>query len=96
VPGRDEPGNVAVSRVVRNPRHGDANAFAHLPAGKHDIQDSRRDLRVALERLVKISETEEENGVRESLLDLEILAANRRHRRYRGAAGRSDIDGWQQ
>ena len=42
VTGRDEPGDVTVSRVVRNPGHGNADALAHLPAGEHDIQDTRR------------------------------------------------------
>ena len=97
VTGRDEPGDVAVSRVVRDPGHGNADALAHLPAGEHDIQDTRRGFRVVLERLVEISEAEEEDGVRESSLDLEILAANRGRRLERGAALRwRRVSVWQQ
>ena len=81
VPSRDEPSDVAVRRVVWNSGHRNADALAHLPAGEHDVQDARRGFCIVLERLVEISEAEEEDGVRKSLLDLEILAANRWRRR---------------
>ena len=77
MPGRDEASDVAVSRVVRNPGHRNADALAHLSAGEHDVQDPRRGFGIVLERLVEISEAEEEDGVRKSMLDLEILATNR-------------------
>ena len=97
VPGRDEPSDVAVSRVVRNPGHRNADALAHLSAGEHDVQDPRRGFGIVLERLVEISEAEEEDGVRKSLLDLEILAANRWRRFERGAALRQcRASVWQQ
>src|SRR5215212_7282792 len=78
----------ATSRAMRNPGHGNADALAHFPAGEHDVQDTRRDFRVVFERLVKISQAEEEDGVREPSLDLEVLAADRGCRFEFGAAFR--------
>ena len=97
VTGRDEPRDVTVSRMVRDPGHGNADALAHLPAGEHDVQDTRRGFRIVLECLVEIPEAKEEDGVRESLFDLEILAANRGHCLERGAALRlRRVSVWQQ
>ena len=58
VTGRDEPGDVPVSRVVRDPGHGSAGALAHLSAREHDIQHTRRGFRVVLEGLVEIPKAE--------------------------------------
>jgi uncharacterized protein YciI len=85
VSGRHEPSDVPISRMVRNPGHRNADALAHFPAGEHDVQDTCRGFRIVLERLVEISKAEEEDGVRKSLLDLEILAANRWSRLEGGA-----------
>src|SRR5215204_1422141 len=76
--------------MVRNPGHGNADPLTHLPAREHDVQDMRGNFGIAFECLVEISKAEEEDGVREPSLDLEVLTANRRHRFQRGAAlGRS-------
>ena len=81
VPGRDQAGDVALGGVVGDAGHRHALALAHLAAGQDDVEHSGRDLGVLLERFVEVAEPEKEDRVGKALLDLQILAPQRNHRR---------------
>jgi hypothetical protein len=76
VAGGDQPGDVSIGGVMRDTGEGDADTFAHFAAGEDDIEDAGGDLGVLLEGLVEVAEAEEEDGVGEAALDLQVLTAD--------------------
>ncbi len=79
VPGGDQPADIPLGRVVGNTGHGHAGALAHLPAGQDDIEHLGGNDRVVLEGLVEIAQPEEEEHVGITVLDIEVLPAERHH-----------------
>jgi hypothetical protein len=77
VAGADEAGDVAVGGVVGDAGHRHPQPLAHLPAGQDDVEDAGGDPGVVVEGFVEVAEAEEEDGVGEAALDLEVLAAER-------------------
>ena len=76
-PGPDEPRDVGLDGVVRDPRHRN-RSVALLAGGKRDAEESRRGRGVLVEGLVEVAEPEEEETVRIAPLPLPILAHHRR------------------
>ena len=74
----DQAGNVIVRGMVGNARHGDLLPFGDVAAGQDDIQFTRSDLGVFVESLVKVSQAEEQNGIRIVLFNIQVLLADGR------------------
>ena len=72
--GADEPGDVALGGVVRNPRHGDRLALGVvLPGGDGNPEEFARLPRVLEEHLVEVTHAEEQHGVSGFPLEVEVL-----------------------
>src|SRR5260370_38248119 len=77
--------------------HRQTLAAAHLTRGQGNVEDPRGQMGVVLEGLVEIAQTEEQDGVWLTALELEILAAGRRQadvlhaRQRRGARFRPTL-----
>ena len=74
--GPDQPCDVRLGGVMRNPRHRRA-----LAGGQRDLQQAGAQLGVLEEQLVEVTEPEQEQVVRVPLLQLPVLAHHRRHDR---------------
>ena len=72
-PGPDEPRDVGLDGVVRDPRHRN-RSIALLAGGERDAEESRRGCGVLVKGLVEVTEPEEEEIVRIASLPLPILA----------------------
>ena len=79
-PGPDQPRDVGVHGVMRDPGHGD-RALPLLPRGQRDIERAGGHRRVLVKRLVEVSEAEEQEVVRIAALPLLVLAHHRREGR---------------
>jgi hypothetical protein len=75
MPGGDEPVEVAVELVVGDAGERDAPVPAHRPRGERDPEHARRQLGVAVERLVEVAHAEQQHRVRVLCLEIEILPA---------------------
>ena len=84
--GLDQPGDVAVRRVVRNAGHRRA-----LARGQRDRQQARAQLGVLEEQLVEVAEAEQQQVVGEPALQLPVLRHHRRGRdvSHRGVPARA-------
>ena len=74
----DEPGDVGLAGVVGDAAHGHPlllglGVLAVVPGGEGQIQLPGGQLGVVGEHLVEVAQTEEQNGVRVVLLDLQVL-----------------------
>ena len=76
--GRDQPRDVAVSRMERNAGHGQALAAPHLSGCQCYVEHTRGDVGVVLERLVEITQPKQQDRVGLAALQLQVLAADRR------------------
>ena len=85
----DKLSQVAIERVMREARQRHAHALAHRPRGEDDLQLARHELGVLVERLVEVAQPEEDDGLREAALDLQVLAAQ-----GRGHGLPSRVSGW--
>ena len=70
--GADQPGDIAVGRVMGNARHGDG-PLPLLARGEGDLEQARALVGVLEEELVKVAEAEEEEVVGVTLLELPVL-----------------------
>ena len=75
VPPLDEPGDVALRRVVGHAAHGGALLLrlAPVPGGEGQAQLLRAQLGVVVEHLVEVAQPEEQQAVRVLLLHLPVL-----------------------
>ena len=104
-PRPDEPREVHVESVVRHPGHRD-RAVPLLTRGERDVERAGRHGGVLVERLVEVTEPEEQQVVRIAPLPLLVLAHHRREgraggglasrsgRRGRSPAGLGVAPGW--
>jgi hypothetical protein len=73
-------GKVIVHRVVGDAGKRNTVACTHLSSGQNNVADGGDDLGVVIERLVKVAETEKDDGVGELLLDPLVLLLEGSHR----------------
>ena len=89
-PGANQPGDIAVGRVMGNARHGDG-ALPLLARGEGDLEQARALVGVLEEELVEVAEAEEEEVVGVALLELPVLQHHWRQRgRQRGDGNAGD------
>ncbi|GIW17535.1 MAG: hypothetical protein KatS3mg064_0692 [Tepidiforma sp.] len=74
----DELRDVLVDSVVGHAGKGHAEVFPHRLRGEGDLEFFGDELRVVVERFVKIAEAEEEDGARVTLAEVEVLLPDRR------------------
>jgi uncharacterized protein len=71
----DQAGDVSLGGVKGNACQWHPLPFTHLAAGQYDLQHVRGDLGVLLEGFVKITESKQQDRVREAGLDVEVLTS---------------------
>ena len=71
----DQPGDVALHRMIGHARHRHALVLADRAAGQHQIKLTRCRFGITIERLVEVAQAEQHDAVRIVLLDVEILLA---------------------
>ena len=76
----DELRDVSFSRMKRHAAHGNGHAFFLVAGGQCDLQFARRDNRVVKEKLVKIAQTEKQQGSGMVFFDGGVLPHQRRGR----------------
>jgi len=79
VPCLDEAGQIAFQGVSRHPGHGDTQVLSHAAGGEGYLQLLGGETCIVVKGLVEVAEAKEEDGVRVGLLDIQVLAAYRRH-----------------
>ena len=77
VSGVDQLGNVALHCVVGHPGEWDALATANGPGGEDDVAGLGDDLGILLKGLVEIAQAKEDDRLRISGFDLQVLPARR-------------------
>ena len=87
---------VGLQGVVGHAGEGHAQVLAHRLRGQRDLELLSYQLSVVVEGLVEIAEAEEDDGVGEAALDLQVLAADRRlrHSGWRLGSWRLEIGNW--
>ena len=90
-PEANQLGEILLDRVIGHAGHRDRRARRLAARGQRDVEQRRRALRIAVEKLVEIAHAVEHELVRMLRLDAQILLHHRRVRRI-GAGG----FGWRQ
>ena len=76
-PGADQPRDIAFGSMVGNAAHGNGLALFAVARGQRDLEFARGDDRVFVEEFVKITQAEEQQGVRIARLNGVILLHQR-------------------
>ena len=90
-PLRDELGEIAVERVMRNARHRDAPPAARFFRGERDRERARDRLGVLAVRFVEIADAREQDRFGITVLHPEVLLEHRRPRHGRRHPSRDRI-----
>ena len=77
VAGSDKTSDIAFGGMMWDAGHRHTGPFAHLAAGQNDVEHTRGDECVFLERFIEIAETKKENRIGKSGFDLLILTPQR-------------------
>jgi hypothetical protein len=77
VAGGEEPRDVRLARVRREPAERHLVRLAAVPGRQRQVADARRRDRIVEEHLVEVPEAEEEDGVPMLRLDAEVLLEQR-------------------
>ena len=78
VAARDQAGEVAIERLVRDAGQRVPAPLAHLAPGQRDLELARDDLGVLIEGLVEVAHPKEQNRVRVLALEALVLLPDRR------------------